>query len=204
MSNDTLKFFRPTGDYTTDVHLDWLGAYTRSGMAEGFKAAADRIVDSCEENAGHPDVFLYPVAFLYRHYLELQLKNIILIGAELAEEGLDPKATWGHDLKKLWATAKKAVFNVWPGGDPNELKVADVAVAEFSVLDFDGQCFRYFEDAKGNTNLKNAPRIICLGNLQSEMNAVFDLLTGIETGMRDCLSTWREERASYPPRIETN
>ena len=44
-----------------------------------FKLAADMILDSHQvaQGAGHNDKLLFPVLYLYRHCIELQLKDLV-------------------------------------------------------------------------------------------------------------------------------
>src|SRR5262245_58289418 len=122
-SANQFHLFRAARDTTRNVHLDWLVRYTRSGMAEGFKTAADRVVGACSEDSWHTDIYFYPIAYLYPHYLELQLKNLLLCGRALIRgEDFGEKA-WGHDLKPLWKSVRSIITKVWPEGDPGELKI---------------------------------------------------------------------------------
>src|SRR5437867_84859 len=93
----------------------WLSSYIESwnkdfhAYAEGYKQAADIItaeVTGTEEKflKSTRDYVVYPVVFLYRHYVELRLKEIILIGRKLYDmsQGL-PKH---HKIEELWKHAR--------------------------------------------------------------------------------------------------
>src|SRR5689334_18233937 len=46
-----------------------------------FKLAADMILDAhLAANGSHNDILLFPVLYLYRHCLELKLKDLLLLG----------------------------------------------------------------------------------------------------------------------------
>ena len=66
---------------STLANLQWLVRFRTddSVLAEGFKEAADMIVAELErgENSKHPDIYFFPVAYLYRHSVELQMKEIL-------------------------------------------------------------------------------------------------------------------------------
>ena len=55
--------------------------------AEAFKIAADMILDSHEAavKGPHHDALLYPVLYLYRHCLELKLKDLVLLGVKCGD-----------------------------------------------------------------------------------------------------------------------
>jgi len=51
--------------------------------ASGYLEAANLLVEKALETGQRTDTLIYPVAFLYRHYLELRLKEITIQGGEL-------------------------------------------------------------------------------------------------------------------------
>jgi hypothetical protein len=53
--------------------------------ATGYLDAANLLVESVLETGRSRNPLCYPVAFLFRHYLEFRLKEIILQGRELLE-----------------------------------------------------------------------------------------------------------------------
>jgi hypothetical protein len=63
------------------------------GYIAGYKDAADELVEQYEYN----ETFVYPIVFMYRHYLELLLKNL---NAQLN----NPVDFSGHlhDIKFIW------------------------------------------------------------------------------------------------------
>lgn len=185
-----MQFFRPDADSRRSVHLDWLEDYTPYAMAEAFKEIADSAVTSVLRRRRHPDAFFYAIASTYRHYIELQLKNIIDLGSrtDLAVD-YQERIMKRHDLPPLWNVAKAMIARRWPDADLNELEIIDKAVEEFSALDPYGQAFRYDRDLRGKKNLTNAPRIIGLKNLRRQIKKVFDLLSGCEMEFRHYASS---------------
>lgn len=64
--------------------------------ADGYKRAANILVDHVDQNNCDQDFVAFPVLFLYRHYIELKLKEIIQKGRQLLdEEGTYPTH---HDI----------------------------------------------------------------------------------------------------------
>lgn len=178
--------FAPSGNELRDVHVRWFGDHTPYAMAEGFKVGADELIRSIINDPRHPDMFFFPIAFLYRHYLELQLKNITEQGSKLL--GIPtPQALQTHDLDRLWNTAKEVIAKIWPEADARDLDQIDTVVADFHCLDRTGQAFRYYRDTGGQPHLQHAPPQISLDILMSVMNDVYDLLTGCETGIAEYL-----------------
>src|SRR5690606_15637282 len=77
-------------------------------FAKGYRLAASTLTQSLLSRPARPDYESYPVVFLYRHSLELYLKNVISKGARLARlrgQELQQKMLYIHDLTKLTSTA---------------------------------------------------------------------------------------------------
>lgn len=94
--------FRAGPDRKKNVFLDWLGEFQPSAMVGGYGEAADLVVAGSAADVRHPDRHFYPVAFLYRHASELQLKLPIELGRALNDE--DSKAPHGHMSSKSGPT----------------------------------------------------------------------------------------------------
>lgn len=73
--------------------------------AEAFKIAAEKVIDACEEDErrSYRDELFFPVAYLYRHCLELRMKDIITTGLHMHFFTRDEvsEAMDGHNLAKL-------------------------------------------------------------------------------------------------------
>ena len=80
----------------SEARLDMVH-HTLASYALAYKEAADRII-SCalRRQVAYPDLDVLPAAFLYRHYLELKLKEIICRGRRLCGDNTDFPT--GHDL----------------------------------------------------------------------------------------------------------
>ena len=46
-------------------------------MAEGYKRAADLLIERAKESTQLRNMLVYPIVFCYRHYLELTLKAML-------------------------------------------------------------------------------------------------------------------------------
>jgi hypothetical protein len=181
------RFFRPSPDSIKDVHVDWYKKDTKSAICEGYKLGADMIVNAALIEHHHTDIFLWPAAFLYRHYIELQLKNILRMSLGTPLEVRCDRALADHDLADLWLNARKVLRNAWPNSDESELSPVEDAIKEFNLVDKRGDAFRYYENKAGKKHLSDLPRQVCLEYLMQEMDAVFDILNGCEIGIREII-----------------
>src|ERR1700722_2013248 len=74
--------------------------------AEGYHRAGRILADHVIQQGGTADLLVYPIAFLYRHSVELQFKRLIPIGAFLTDRVLSKENQAHlskHDLGQLWA-----------------------------------------------------------------------------------------------------
>ncbi|MGO8943323.1 MAG: hypothetical protein ACLQJ7_06580 [Syntrophobacteraceae bacterium] len=106
----------------------------------GYKNAADFLVThAIEEGAGDPRKLLYPIMFLYRHYLELALKSLI------REHKTFPPI---HELDKLWGICLSLLGEISPGASDNdEIQHTTRLIEEFCKVDpKSALAFRYPDD----------------------------------------------------------
>ena len=186
--------FQAVGDLVQNAHLDWGRGVDDATIAMGFKMAADLVANGWKAEARHPDNLFVPVAYLYRHCLELLLKyllrkqeannEICFLKNKKKKPILDQ-----HSLDKLWNIARQLLELRWPNGPGDELDTMEQIIQEFHKVDPSGQELRYSENTKGNRTLQNAPRIISLDNLQMVMGGAFNFLNG-------CLMSYDHQNSS--------
>lgn len=188
----------------TWVNLSWLSnlRVNDSFLAEGFKEAADKIVDQLEKGASvrHPDIYFLPIAFLYRHSFELQMKHIIRLGLDLglisSSENIDQVLT-SHKLASLWHHARQVIVACWKDGHSPSLSGASAIIQKFHEADSSGQGFRYTKDANGESTLAKLPESVSLIQLRDTSEALFNLLDGCISGLENALELENEMRAEY-------
>jgi hypothetical protein len=163
--------------------------------AAAFKTAAEIMIDACESNSrvSHPDHLFFPIAFLYRHCLELKLKDLIHVGISMRFFNCKDM-DWvraEHGLAQLWTPVKALLIDGWPNEDPTSLRATEAVIAELHRADPNGQNFRYDSDPKGHPRrYENLPDFINLSNLRSTMDNVYAYLECCESCLRDNLSGW--------------
>ncbi len=124
----------------------------------GFRTAADNLATSTENDrrAGN---LVYPTMFLYRHYLELRIKQLILGFQKLMElkDKLPPPL---HQLCELWKKVRELEQQAILSGDWNSKenfnkypKIEEL-IREFDKMDQGSYEFRYPVDKKGARTLR--------------------------------------------------
>jgi hypothetical protein len=168
------KKFEPLFKSDTDWHNNACLNFSHSasiGYTEGYKRAANILVAYINETARDQDFLVFPIVFLYRHHLELLLKNIIDSGAGLLDA--QPGYPKNHKLHILWPLAKELIRKIEPGVGPDAFDLIDHVVNELSKVDPGSMSFRYDRDTRGG---KSVPQIRHV-NLRH-------FVDGVETGIR--------------------
>lgn len=179
--------------------VGWVQAQPREmfGYAEGYRTAAVVLFESAVERGMSPDYLVFPLTFLWRHHVELALKDIIATGRQLAGE------PWGfpphHRLLDLWNDAKRHVLMC---GDPAAPELANVEanLVEFENIDPGADGFRYpLNRARTSRSLPNAPEHVNVGALHEAMEALANFLSGVrsELGRRLEYEMQREMDDAY-------
>ncbi|WP_237355896.1 hypothetical protein [Xanthobacter sp. YC-JY1] len=139
--------FVSTNEPDDNAHIasDWFARLVY--MMEGYKEAADRLVEAAELNPVDRHILVYPIVFNYRQFIELNLKyHIAVYGSSV---GVGP--IWNtHNLVQLWSHFAN-ILEKYGTSDPDEADpvVMDV-IAQFAKIDEQSFAFRYPLDNKGN------------------------------------------------------
>jgi hypothetical protein len=118
---------------------------------ESFYRASELIVERLSKGHGFAEIEGIAAVFLFRHYLELALKRIVVRGRALIR--LDKNAAWKdaeevariHSLQELWKLAlsdakPKIEQRIW---DSYDIGFVEKCIAEFDDRDKKGFAFRY-------------------------------------------------------------
>ena len=145
------------------------------------------------------DFTIFPCIFLYRHYIEIRLKQIISDNWEFL--GILKPFPKGHDIYKLWNICKNSLKEtdkiVDPGFAASNDYVEQIIGAynalesdldKFAEVDPDSQHFRYPVDTHGNPiEIDN----VLLGELQRQLpeltKRISYNLDGISVGIQTIL-----------------
>jgi hypothetical protein len=183
------------------IHLnacvDWVlsGPDGMTGYIEGYRRAAESVYATTIRNRDSPDYMLFPLAFLWRHHLELALKHIIALGRSLED------SAWGfpehHRLLELWHEAKVHIVNA-SSPDAPELANVEANLSEFQMVDPGSFGFRYpTERNSGARTLAHAPSHVNLGVLHEAMQALSNYLDAVQMELSVRLDYLSEMRAEY-------
>ena len=146
------------------LQLDALENYAYHGYKSGvfisyslaYREAADRLVQTLHEYSS--DTLTLPIVFLYRHYVELTLKDLVSMGNEKYGKPSTPylrKILNGHRIDLLWQELKPLLQQIHPTEKSEEIEAVEACLLEFSKVDESSMSFRYPVDKKKNPTLKS-------------------------------------------------
>ena len=141
------KLFIDGGDYYDFAHFAWGDLETQIGGYQiGYKAAADILISDAitSKDISKLDTFVFPAIFLYRQYIELTLKYLIITLSGLSqEEKIERMKSYNHNLDTLWKDFVKVSFDIT--GEKNDVALNTVGkyVQDFHVFDKGSFSFRY-------------------------------------------------------------
>ncbi|MCQ8119628.1 hypothetical protein [Methylomonas rosea] len=199
----TNSMFSSGEDWKSNACVAW-SPDAISLYIDGYRKAADELAHLVVGSARDRDILVYPIVFLYRQYIELQLKKVIRESKILLSEGNDfPQH---HRIKDLWNDAKglmRKIIKTVDSGAKEYITQKDVETIDKIIIDFEGVdpesfTFRYPKDKAGNDNL-NGISHINIRNLHDQMELLteklekYDLVVGL-------LREWQSDMYStYAP-----
>ncbi|MFA5293863.1 MAG: hypothetical protein WC496_12645 [Phycisphaerae bacterium] len=155
-------------------HADWY-AYS-----EGYKRAANILVEYVKTNRIDLDVLVYPIIYLYRHHLELCLKSIISNGRKLLDRSGEFQKI--HKLNDLWREARIILEKVYKGDPTDELDEIEKVFDQFCSREPTGVDSRYPTYKDGNKTLPGLTHIN-IGEFSEIIMKVANFLDGANMGI---------------------
>lgn len=153
-------------------------------MSEGYRKSADCLVEQALQDWREANYLIYPILFLYRHALELNLKYIINVYGPSV--GIDP--VWNsHDFQVLWPEFLN-VLEEFGTDDPDRAdQIVGGVIAQFGNIDPGSFSHRYPCDRFGNA-IPLVQDCVNLETLRDVMDGVFGYFTGTDGYLDDLVS----------------
>lgn len=158
--------------------------YDFAAYAKGYYNAAKTLTDNFLSKTGYRDYDGYPILFLYRHSLEVNLKNIIYWGQRLSnfndKNTFDNKMYNNHDLKKLSDISTKLLLRIFKDdSDLTETCLKIISISDqYTELDKDSYSYRYPIDKNGNysTRKHQVANIKSISLAMQDVQAAFEAI----------------------------
>jgi hypothetical protein len=154
------------------------GPYDYLAYSHGYFQAGHLICEELIKNGGIGiDTLIYPLLYLYRHALELSLKDFLKNNHE--------KIVAKHELNILWDKIEKRLYTLasYEKQEKSLEKLKDV-IDKFCAIDPNGEIPRFPEDKKGNLFLQDTG-IINIIPIYKQMKEVEEIVEYFSNFGRD-------------------
>jgi hypothetical protein len=173
------QLFTSNGDWWHNACLNFVHDNGEL-YVDGYKRAADILVEYVLRNRMYIDLLVYPIIFLYRQYLELRLKELIQHGRSLIDDPGDfPKH---HNIDRLWKQLRYIIEKSELETKPEDFNVVESCINEFSLIDPSSMAFRYATDKDGKPSLPDLTHIN-LKHFSDVTQKIASFLEGASTGI---------------------
>ncbi|MFB3302089.1 hypothetical protein [Pseudomonas sp. AMR01] len=164
-------------DWHNNAMLGWTH-FPLDLYAAGYKDAADGLLFALAERKVSLDSVIYPLVFLYRQGIELELKLMVPLARRLAEK--PEKLDHSHGLMPLWGELRELLEKLDPRKDDKELPAMESFIQQLDKIDPASYAFRYPTTKKGAASLPDL-QYVNVRHLSEIMNSVFKMLSGIHS-----------------------
>lgn len=168
------QLFLKGEDWQHNAMLSWSN-FRVDLYAFAYKDAADGLVQAMADRKVPLDTGIYPLLFLYRHALELQLKLMLSTARNLA--GLKQKNYDKHSLMPMWSEFRKLLKELDPSQPEVDVIAAHDFIRQLDKVDPDSMAFRYATTRHGKEHLPGVTHIN-IRHLRDVLNSIFLWLKG--------------------------
>ena len=145
-------------DWWNNACLNYMrGGNTWTGYSMGYKNGADILCNHVDLTQRSQDTLIFPIIFLYRHYLELIIKEILSDCAKILEEDIKFKH---HNLSSYWEMVKSNCSRAVEDEIPSDMKdQIENVIRQLICVDKGSDAFRYPFRTDGTPTLQGITHI---------------------------------------------
>lgn len=144
------------GPWTQIACVGWL-KHDWHGHAYSFRRSAEIIYENASRSTGELDTAFLPMAFLWRHYVELTLKRKIALLQSLLDLPLELMRT--HKIDVLWRAFRPLAESAHPHEPVADLDNVEATLRQLDALDPNAEDFRYPVRMNGAPTLEGVDRV---------------------------------------------
>ncbi|NDV47613.1 hypothetical protein D0T49_11195 [Paludibacter sp. 221] len=183
------KLFKDPSDYNDLLIINRFGKRSDFLIIEGYKNLVFNSLKQLQNEKGNleKDSHIYPIMFLFRHYLELIMKHT-LRNFRLSNNEISPNEVGyerGHSLLNLWNDVKAYISELENENiEDREYKIFSELINELNEIDNSSFSFRYPYQGVNNINGKITlsipePRDISLDNIEEVIYRMSRFIEGL-------------------------
>lgn len=168
-------WFRVWDNLSPNPQLQW-GLY-----ASGYQDAAELLHSAWQAQRRCPEYVVLPIVFLYRHHVEVSLKEIWRGAATLFPGG--PVMENTHKLEEIWKKLHWYFGMIWD--EPKDITNAERLVIELAALDPNSFTCRYPEGTRrdGNEQPLAALEDLDMDNFMKAMGQLAAFLSAVSNAV---------------------
>lgn len=166
--NDDMVFTGAGDDWHNRALLGYTHEIPWQAYVCGYKEAGDKIISAIDTCQHGQDMLVFPILFLYRQYLELNIKTQIRECQSLLriERPSRPKtgeqrisSGQGHNLAGLWKCLLELVSRIYPTVPASTVSEIDRVISAFAMVDPRGDEARYPLTTSEQRTLRNLSEV---------------------------------------------
>jgi hypothetical protein len=146
-----------------------------TGYVEGYRKAAERLIERVEQTHEEQDYLVYPILFLYRHHIELRLKQLLELLHRLGIRTRPARAV--HDLWHLWSECQPDLESLTGKEEDEWFTSVGHCIKQLADIDPMSDAFRYPKRRDGSKSVASLTHIN-LATLRETMDSILDWLDG--------------------------
>ena len=170
-------------------------------MSQSFYWASKHLVEGVVEGPLREDIEGRAALFLFRHYLELNLKEIIVAGRYLTTDGTlsedeVKQIKSGHKLGDLWKAVLEDAKPKMPKDAPWEnydCEFAENCIMEFDAADARGFAFRYRGEGGERAHVDFQRLLVAMDHVYQVLEGILAVLIETHGEIVDWLHELRNE-----------
>ena len=153
-----------------------------SSISQQYLRCADMAIWAQENDPSqpHPDGLFMPIAYLYRHSIELALKSIIRTMHNAGRISELPNLDI-HKIIPLWNVVRPVLIDTWPNEARFPVNNTQALLEDLQKIDKSGQNLRYTHEKSGNKTSDKFPKVVRLELLQQAMHEVHTFISSCES-----------------------
>lgn len=145
------------GHWSQIARVGWL-KHDWYGHARAFRRSAEVLYQRASQETCELDTAFFPMAFLWRHYVELTLKRLIMDTQTLLDE-LPQRVMRTHKIDELWRVFRPLAERAHPNEPYGDLDNVGAMLLQLHKMDPLSQAFRYPVHPDGSPTLEGLDRI---------------------------------------------
>lgn len=156
---------------------------------QAYLDAAELLVKAVASGS-NPDLVVYPLMYLYRHYVELSVKTLIALGRALDSNPDLSSHPDHHKLAELWKEARPLIEKYCYRADEGrtDLEAVSAVIGQFAEIDPEGEIFRFHvttfnKKSKRREKTIPVPLHLSLDQVEKVMKRVSSFFGGAEDVM---------------------